>query len=467
MPHRNLSAALCAAFFLWGCAATAPIQAQSPAVKTHEFRLDNGLKLIVKEDHRAPVVVTQVWYKVGSSYEHDGVTGLSHLLEHMMFKGTTNLPPGEFSRIISENGGRENAFTGRDYTAYFQTLEKSRLPISFQWEADRMRNLVLKEEELVKELKVVQEERRLRTDDNPEALLYERFNATAHLQSPLRIPIIGWMNDLQSVELTDLKEWYQKWYAPNNATVVVVGDVDPQEVHQLALQHFGPLKAEDVRLPKPRLEVPQQGERRMNVKLPAKVPYFLMGYKIPVLNSVDSDQEWEAYALDMLAGVLDGGSSARLSRELVRTQKVAQSVGAGYDLHARLPGLFLFEGTPAQGRTTAELEQAIEVEIEKLQTELVTIGELDRIRAQVVASKVYERDSVFYQAMQVGMLETIGLGYERLDEYLERLKQVTPEQVRLVAQKYLIVDRRTVAHLDPQPMKAKKRRARGPKSRHL
>jgi zinc protease len=231
----------------------------------NEYRLDNGLKLVVKEDHRAPVVVSQVWYRVGASYEHDGITGVSHVLEHMMFKGTDAHPPGEFSRIISENGGRENAFTSKDYTAYFQRLEKSRLAISFELEADRMRNLHLQDKEFQKEINVVMEERRLRTEDKPTALTYEQFIASAFTSSSVRIPTIGWMNDLENMELGDLQAWYQRWYAPNNATVVVVGDVEPKAVLALAKKYFGPLKSETIIPPKPRLEPPQKGKRYITV----------------------------------------------------------------------------------------------------------------------------------------------------------------------------------------------------------
>ena len=215
----------------------------------HEYRLDNGLKLIVKEDHRAPVMVSQVWYRVGSGYESDGVTGVSHVLEHMMFKGTDKHAPGEFSRIIAENGGQENAFTSQDYTAYFQRMEAGRLPVSFELEADRMRNIKLSEEEFRKEIKVVMEERRMRTDDKPTAQTFEQFAATAYTTSSYRIPTIGWMNDLENMTLADLQQWYRRWYAPNNAILVVVGDVDPEAVLAQAKKHFGPLRPETIKYP--------------------------------------------------------------------------------------------------------------------------------------------------------------------------------------------------------------------------
>ncbi|MEZ5583771.1 MAG: pitrilysin family protein [Candidatus Competibacteraceae bacterium] len=236
----------------------------------------------MREDHRAPVVVAQIWYKVGSSYEPSGMTGISHVLEHMMFKGTTNLEPGEFSRLIATNGGTENAFTSRDYTAYFQKLGEDRLEISFRLEADRMRHLVLDDSELTKELRVVTEERRLRTEDSPQGLTYEQFNAGAFVTSPYRHPIIGWMSDITSLKIGDLQNWYQRWYAPNNAILVVVGDIDPQQVLTLAKTHFGPLAPSTLQAVKYTPEIPQRGERRIIVKAPAQLPYLLMGTKLPL-----------------------------------------------------------------------------------------------------------------------------------------------------------------------------------------
>ena len=423
----------------------------APALaQVHEFKLDNGLKILVKEDHRAPVVVSQIWYKVGSSYEYDGITGVSHVLEHMMFKGTEKHGPGEFSRIIAENGGQENAFTGRDYTAYFQQLEKSRLRVSFEMEADRMRNLLLPVEEFAKEVKVVMEERRMRTEDKPESLTYELLNAAAFINSPYHHPIIGWMQDLESLETADLATWYQRWYAPNNATLVVVGDVDPQQVHELAKKHFGPLKPSELKQPKPRVESKQRGIRKTTLRAPAKLPYLLMGYKVPVLKT--AEEEWEPYALEVLAGVLDGGNSARLSKNLVRKQQLAARAGAGYNLYSMHQDLFLLDGTPAQGHTTAELEKALRNEIERLKTEPVSEQELARIKAQVVAGKTYEQDSPFYQAMQMGTLETVGLGWQRMDEYTDKVLAITAKQLQAVARKYLVDDHLTIAELEPLPL---------------
>ena len=416
----------------------------------HEYRLDNGMKLIVKEDHRAPVVVSQVWYKVGASYEHDGITGISHVLEHMMFKGTKNHEAGEFSRIISENGGRENAFTSRDYTAYFQRLEKSRLPVSFELEADRMRNLQLDEAEFAKERKVVMEERRLRTEDKPTSLTYEQFQATAYTSSSYRNPTIGWMDDLENLQLEDLQAWYERWYAPNNAVLVVVGDVQPEAVFKLASQHFGPLKPEQIKAPKPRLEPPQPGQRRITVSVPAEVPYLLMGFKVPVLGTAEDDRE--VYALEVLSGILDGGASARLAKELVRGSQIVSSTGAGYDLYDRKTSLFLIEATPSRERSITEVEQALHEQIRRLQEAPVDASELARVKAQVVASDVFEQDSIYYQAMQIGRLESVGLDWSLKDEFVKRVNAVTAEQVQAVARKYLVAKQQTIAVLDPLPL---------------
>ncbi len=426
---------------------------EASSSKVHEYQLDNGMRILVKEDHRAPVVTAMVWYKVGSSYEYEGITGVSHLLEHMMFKGTEKHAPGEFSRIIAANGGRENAFTSRDYTAYFQSLEASRIEISFEMEADRMRNINILDDEFAKEIEVVKEERRMRTEDKPESLTYEQFNAVAFLASPYRQPVIGWMGDLDSMTADDARDWYKIWYAPNNATLAVVGDVDPDEIYALAKKHFGPLETSVIPALKPRPEVTQKGERRITVKAPAELPYLLMGYKVPV---VATDVEsMEPYALSVLASILDGGNSARFARHLIRDQQVAASAGAGYNLFSRLDNLFLFDANPAQGHTIDDVEQAIRAQIKQLQKELVSDSELARVKAQVIASEVYEKDSVFYQAMQLGSLVTNGLDWRLGEQYADKIKQVTAEQVREVARKYLVDDTLTVAVLDPQPLDEK------------
>ncbi len=417
----------------------------------HEYQLENGMQVIIKEDHRAPIVVSQVWYRVGSSYEPDGITGISHALEHMMFKGTEKYQPGEFSRIVAANGGEENAFTGKDYTAYYETLSRDRLEVAFELEADRMRNLLLPAEEFAKEIEVVKEERRWRTEDKPTALTYEQFNAVAFRALPYQHPVIGWMSDLEQMTAQDLREWYRLWYAPNNATLVVVGDVNPDEVLVLAKKYFAPLKAEPTPKVKPLLEPPQRGVIRTTVRAPARQPYLILGYKTPVIGT-PGVETWEPYALEMLAAVLDGGNSARLSRNLIRGQEIAVSAGASYSAFGRLPGMLTMSGVPREEHTVQELEQALRGQVERLRTELVSKEELERVRAQVVAGEVYQLDSVFYQAMQIGMLETIGLDWRLLDQYVANMEKVTAEQVQAVARKYLVEDHLTVAVLDPLPL---------------
>ena len=419
-------------------------------VKVHEYELDNGMKIFVKPDRRAPIAVSQVWYKVGSSYEHNGITGVSHVLEHMMFKGTHNLGPNEFSEIIAANGGRENAFTGRDYTAYFQTLSADRIEIAFELEADRMHNLALAEEEFKKEVEVVKEERRLRTEDKPTSLTYERFKAAAFASSPYRSPVIGWMSDLNTMELQDLSNWYQKWYAPGNAALVVVGDVEPDEVYQLAKKHFGKVPSRDFHKPKNIDEAQVHNTLRLRVRLPAKQPYLIMGYKTPVVGS--AEEEWEPYALEVLAAILDGGDSARFSKELIRGDEIAVVADASYGAYSRLPDMFLLDGTPSDRYTIEDLEQAFLKQIERVKTQPVSDSELERIVTQVVAGKVYELDSVFYQAMQIGMLETMGMDWQLIDKHVENIKAVTPQMIQKVAKKYLIEDNLYVAELEPLPI---------------
>ncbi|KAF3981316.1 MAG: insulinase family protein [Methylococcales symbiont of Hymedesmia sp. n. MRB-2018] len=441
-----------------------PFSANSTRVEVHEHYLDNGLKILVREDHRSPVVVSQLWYKVGSSYEPGGITGISHMLEHMMFKGTEKYPAGEFSRIIAENGGRENAFTGRDYTAYFQTMEKSRLEISFKLEADRMRNLRLNPDELKKELAVVTEERRMRTDDKPRSKMQEYFTSIAYSNSPYKNPIIGWPSDIANYQVNDLQKWYERWYAPNNATLVVVGDVNFEDVFALAEQYFSAIKPSQIEAIKPQAEIEQHGVRKTTVRLPAKLPYILLGYKVPVLNTVEN--EADAYALEVLAGILDGGNSARLASKLVRGQQIAVSSGASYNLISRLPSLFLLDATPVTGKTVFDMEYALKQEIYDLKAALVSDEELQRVKAQVLASAVYEQDSNFYQGMQLGMFEMVGLGWQKADEYVNKINQITAQQVRDVAQKYLLEDKLTIAYLDPQPITEQKRKSKTTGGRH-
>lgn len=420
------------------------------AQSVKEFSLPNGLRLLVKEDHRVPVVVTQVWYKVGSSYEPNGITGISHALEHMMFRGSKKYGPGVFSRTISEYGGQENAFTSYDYTAYYQMMEADKLPISLQLEADRMRNLLLRPEDFSKELNVVKEERRLRTEDNPQELVYERFLAAAHISSTYHHPVIGWMEDLNQLKVENVRQWYEKWYSPNNAIIVVVGDVNPDKVYDQVKQNFAQLPAKEIKDEKRTTEIPNPGYRYLSVSVPAKLPWIIMGYNVPVL--VTASDSKEPYALDVLQGILDGGESARLNKEIVRGKQLATTINTSYDTFSRLDDLFVISGTPSQGHTANELQQAFTDQIKRLQTTLVDPKELARVKAQVIASKVYNKDSILNQAIEIGSLESVGLSWKTSEDYIKHIEAVTPEDIQAVARKYLIPSRLTVAELKPLPL---------------
>ncbi|MBI5438749.1 MAG: insulinase family protein [Nitrosomonadales bacterium] len=418
-----------------------------------ERTLANGLKVIVQEDRRAPVVVQQIWYKAGSMDEPTGVTGIAHVLEHLMFKGTKTVPAGEFSKRIAAAGGRENAFTSYDYTAYFQQLHKSKLPLAMKLESDRMHNLNLTAADFAKEIKVVMEERRLRTDDEAHALLYEKMMATAYQQHPYQHPIIGWMNDLESLTVEDAKAWYSRWYAPNNATLVIAGDVKAKEVFALAQRHYGAIPRRTLAPQHKFIEPKQAGIKRLVVKAPAELPHLVMSYRAPTLQN--PEQDWKPYALQILAGVLDGNESARLNKHLVREQQVASGAGAGYDATSRGPSLFTLEATPSEGKTVNDVEAALRREIAQLVKDGVSEEELQRVKAQVTAGEVYKLDSLFYQAMQIGQMESIGLPHRAIQVMLEKLQAVTAEQVRQAAEEFLQDDSLTVAVLDPQPLSGK------------
>jgi zinc protease len=431
------------------------VSAVASAATVAQRSLANGMNVIVKEDHRSPVVVSMVWYRAGSMDEVSGTTGVAHMLEHMMFKGTSKVPAGEFSRTVARAGGRENAFTSRDYTAYYEQLHKSRLPLALELEADRMVNLSFAEEEFAKESKVVMEERRSRTDDDPHSQLHEQLMATVYILHPYRSPVIGWMNDLQNMHLADARGWYEKWYAPNNATLVVAGDVDPEEVFRLAEKYFGPIPSRALPERKVQIEPRQFGVKRITVKAPAELPYLLMAYHAPVLRDVENDPE--PYALFVLNGILDGSDASRLNRELVRNARVANSANSNYDLINRGPALFFLDGVPAEGKTVADVEAALREQIRLLVEKGISDDELVRVKAQITAAQVYARDSVYFQAMRIGMLQTIGLPYDSSDLQVKKLQEVTADQVREVARKYLIDDNLTVAVLDPQPLPGGKR----------
>jgi zinc protease len=417
---------------------------------THEFTLDNGLKVIVREDHRAPVVVSQLWYKVGSSYETPGQTGLSHALEHMMFKGSRKLGPGEASRILRDLGAEENAFTSDDYTAYYQVLSRDRLAVAFELEADRLASLKLPADEFAREIEVIKEERRLRTDDKPTSLAYERFKAMAYPASGYHTPTIGWMADLERMTVEELRAWYQAWYAPNNATLVVVGDVTKDEVRGLAEQYFGAIPRRDVPPAKLPRELAEPGERRLTLHVKTQLPSLLMGFNVPGLaTSADARQ---VHALRLIAALLDGGYSARLPANLERGEELVSGASASYDAFQRGDSLFLLSATPnvQKGKTLEQAEAGLWRQLEALQKTPPSAAELARVRAQVIAGLVYERDSITSQATTIGALETVGLSWTLMDQDLAALEAVTPADIQKAAQTFFTRSRLAVAHILPE-----------------
>ena len=433
--------------------------ARQPAAISR-FILPNGLTVIVKPDRRAPTAVHMLWLGVGSMDEVDGTSGVAHLLEHMMFKGTRDLKPGEFSRRVAAMGGRENAFTSRDFTGYFQQIPSDRLADVMRLEADRFANNQWADDEFLKELEVVKEERRLRTEDNPRALLYENLNATTFVASPYRRPVVGWMSDLEAMTAEDARAFWRRWYVPANAAVVVAGDVDPQEVLRLAEKYYGPIPARPVPVRKPREEPAQQGLRRIEFKAPAEQAYVVLAFKVPRLSSLEpSSSNDDALALTVLAAVLDGYSGARLDRALTQgPDRLADSAGAGNGLMGRGPQLFTLDGVPAPGKTTAEVEAALREQVARIARDGVSEAELERVKTQWVASEVYKLDSVMNQARELGNLWAQGLPLDTGEQLIRRLRQVTPAQVQSVAARYFGDDQLTVAVLRPQPVDPARKR---------
>lgn len=424
-----------------------PLMAQSA---TTEFSLDNGLKVIVREDHRAPVVVSQLWYKVGSSYETSGNTGLAHALEHMMFKGSSKLGPGESSRILRELGAEENAFTSDDYTAYYQVLARDRLAVALEMEADRLASLTLPEDEFIREIEVIKEERRMRTDDRPSSLAYERFKALTYPASGYHIPTIGWMHDLERMTIADLRDWHERWYAPNNATLVIVGDVQPDEVKTLVTRYFAKIPARPIPVTKQPLELAEPGQRSLTLYLKTQLPSLMMGFNVPSLASTKNATE--VHALRLIGALLDGGSSARFPAQLEREQELVAGASAWYNAFSRGDSLFIVSATPnvQKDKTLAEVETGLWQQLQQLQNTPPTAEELARVRAQVVAAQVYAQDSITSQATEIGQLESVGLSWRLQDSDLAALEAITPADIQAAAKQFFSKSRLTTVYIHPE-----------------
>ena len=424
---------------------TAPTESSN--AKTYEETLENGLKVIIREDHRTPVVMTQVWYKVGSSDENSDETGLSHALEHMMFKGTTKVPNDEYSRINTRFGGATNAFTTANYTGYYQLYPANRLGLALEMEADRMQNLKLKESDFTPEMQVISEERRMRTDDNPQALAYERFRMITYPTSPLRYPTIGYMKSIQRLKLDALKRWYQTWYTPNNAVLVIVGDVTPSEAMTEVKQYFGQIPKRPVPNRPDVDEFMHTGERSITIHAAVQVPTVYLAWNVPSLTTADKPED--AYALSLASEVLDGGLSARLETRLVRKQQLLAGVSSNYDLFGRGGSLFTVSAVPAQGHTLAEARTAILQEIEKLKTDPITADELARVKINQRAGIIFNQDSIAGQAQLIGELEVANLSYKLVDELPEKLNALSVQTVQDAAKRFLTTDSLSTMYLVP------------------
>ncbi|MCG2591762.1 insulinase family protein [Ramlibacter sp. XY19] len=422
--------------------------------KPIQYQLPNGFTVIIKPDRRAPTAVHMVYVRAGAMDEVDGSTGLAHMLEHMLFKGTKDVPPGEFSRRVAALGGRENAFTTRDNTGYYQQIPASRLEDVIKLESDRFAHNQWPDDEFKRELEVVKEERRMRTEDNPRAQLYEQLSAVTYQASPYRRPVVGWMSDLDSMTANDAREFYRHWYVPANAAVIIAGDVDVPKVRQLVDKYYGSIPARPVPPRKPREEPEQTGIRRMEFKAPADQAYLVMAFKVPQLTSFEKTPDNDdALALTVLAAVLDGYEGARLDRALTQgADRVADSVGADNGLWGRGPQLFTLSGVPAKGKTTEQVEAGLRAQVKKVAEEGVTEAELNRVKVRWIAGEIYKLDSLMNQARELGSAWIMGLPVDADERLLERLRTVTADQVKAVAAKYFGDDQLTVGVLRPLPL---------------
>jgi len=431
------------------------------ASRVQQFTLQNGMQLIVKPDRRAPTAMHMLLVRVGSMDEVDGTSGVAHALEHMMFKGSQTLAAGEFSRRVAALGGWENAFTTRDYTGYHQQIPASRLEEVIRLEADRFAGNHWPDEEFAKEIEVIKEERRMRVDDNPRAVLFEELYAASFMASPYRRPVIGWMGDIESMTADDVRTFYRQWYVPQNAAVVVLGDVDVAQVYAWAEKYYGSIAQRALAPRKPRTEPPQSGMRRIAVKRAAEQGLVALAFHVPVLARADAlqDSDRDALALLVLAAVLDGSKGARLERALVQgldgkngQPRVADQVGARASVFGRGPGVFMLTGVPAAHVPAANVEAALRTEMEKIARDGVEAKELERVKIQWMASNIYERDSIEAQANTLGYYWVLGLPPDSDERLLAHIRTITSGDVQRVATRYFGDDRLNAGVLLPQPL---------------
>lgn len=431
---------LCSAFlFFW----TSPLSAADKEWKVTQEALANGLTVLMLEDHRAPVVTVQVWYKVGSRNERPGITGISHLLEHLMFRGTPKYGKGEFSRLVQEKGGSLNAFTSNDQTVYFENTASTHLDLLLELEADRLANLTLDDTGFAAEKKIVMEERRMRTADEPAADLYEQLSAAAFTAHPYGWPTVGWMSDLDAISLDDIKNYRQVFYTPANAILVVGGDIVPSTLLPKIQLTFGTIPSGPTAPKVTAQEPPQRGERRVTLKRPASLPVYVAGYHVPNYKSEDS------FPLSLLSVVLAGGRSSRLQTILVENKALALAADADYERTSQDPSLFTLSMRVAPGKSWNDAEAALYQEVEKLKSQLVSTKELERAKNLVESSFTYGQDSLFYRAMLIGEYASLG-DWSLVQKVIPSIRAVTAEDLQRVAKIYLTEENRTVGLLIPE-----------------
>jgi len=406
--------------------------------------LDNGLRVLLQEDHRSPIVSFQMWYRVGSRNETRGTTGVAHFLEHMMFKGTPTYGQGQFARLVEQNGGQDNAFTSQDVTSYYVNIAADKIDLVIDLESDRMHNLKLDAKDIASEREVVIEERRTRTEDDPGGFLGEEVSSIAFRNHPYGAPIIGWMEEIKRITPAEIRAFYKTYYMPNNAILVAVGDFKAPEVLAKIRAKFGRVPKGATPPPVLAIEPPQNGERRVLVKKQAQLPIVYLGYHVPNQKSPD------AFALEMLSTILSEGRASRLYKRLVYERQLALEAGGDYNYFSHDPSLFWFWGTPMPGHTPEAMEKALLGEMEALKTEPVTDEELQRARNQVEATFVFQEDSIHRRAGLLARFELIG-GYADKDRFVEGLRAVTAADIQRVARTYFADGRKNVGILLPQP----------------
>jgi zinc protease len=421
-----------------------PVPAAERTTPVVAATLDNGLRVLLLEDRRSPIVTVQLWYRVGSRNEARGATGIAHFLEHLMFRGTGKYAPGVFARLVERNGGQDNAFTSQDVTSYFVNIAADRLDLVFDLETDRMHNLLLDPKIVDSEREVVIEERRTRTEDDPGGFLSEEVSATAFRAHSYGQPIIGWMGDIKRITPDEIRAFYKTYYVPNNAILVVVGDFKAADVMAKVRAVFGPIPRGATPPPVTAVEPVQNGERRVRVQKQAELPIVYIAYPVPNHTSKD------AAALEVLSVILSGGRASRLYRELVYERQLALEAGGDYSYFSIDPNLFWFWATPLPGQTAETLERELLGQMERLARELVSDVELTRARNQIEASFVFQEDSIHRRASLLARFELIG-GYAQKDRYLDLIRAVTAADLQRVARAYFQDDKKNVGILLPKP----------------